>query len=286
MSVHVISWAYALPPLKPALEQLPSDIRVSPVTARAVLVKLADNANDDGDAFPSVARISKETELSERAVQNALRCLEEIGLVVSTPRPKRTTLYLVQVGSVPRVKGADAAPVGVVMGAADDTPGVQLLPNMGAADAPRTVSEPSGTRHSPAPPPRRARDPLWDLLDLRLGEVVTPSERGRRNRALSELRLAGVDEHELDRLLVAYRRQWPDLVVTPTAIAANLSTLRPAASAAQRARAAVCEDCGMGGGLHVSDCSKAPQQTPLASHTNDAGQAAAMLQRLSGRGAA
>ena len=49
----------------------------------------------------------------------------------------------------------------------------------------------------------RDRDPLWDQLDLHFGPVRTKAERGRRNAAVKELRLAGASPEEVT---VAY--QW------------------------------------------------------------------------------
>lgn len=266
MSVHVTAWAWKLPPLRDHLQLLPTAIRVDPVTARAVLVKLADNANDDGQAFPSVETIARETELSERAVQKALRALEQLGLLNATKRPRRTTLYTLHVGAVPTTnKGASDAPIGAVKGAPGDTVRVHPTTSLGAPGAPRTVREPSVNRHSLAAPARRERepDPMWDILDRHLGPVHTTSERGRRNRALSELRHANVDADELDRLIRAYRRLWPNITITPTAIAANLSQLRTTSSPPRlTAAVAPCAECGVGGSLHAADCSHATTTGP------------------------
>lgn len=62
---------------------------------KAVLISLADNANDEGVCWPSVARISERTCLSERAVRNAIRWLEEVGILSSTQRYGRSTYYTV-----------------------------------------------------------------------------------------------------------------------------------------------------------------------------------------------
>ncbi|WP_309546463.1 helix-turn-helix domain-containing protein [Pseudomonas aeruginosa] len=44
---------------------------------KAVLISLADNANDEGVCWPSVAKIAERTCLSERAVQQAIKVLNE-----------------------------------------------------------------------------------------------------------------------------------------------------------------------------------------------------------------
>ena len=62
---------------------------------KAVLVSLADNANDDGVCWPSVARIAERTCLSERAVRNALRWLEQVHVLTAHQRAGRSTWYTV-----------------------------------------------------------------------------------------------------------------------------------------------------------------------------------------------
>lgn len=62
-------------------------------TRKAVLFDLADRANDSGECYPSVARIANDTELSERAVRDALRALEAAGLIRSSARSGTSTIY-------------------------------------------------------------------------------------------------------------------------------------------------------------------------------------------------
>lgn len=69
MSVQAIAWALS--------QQI-----VKQQAARHVLLCLANYAGEDGkNAFPSVARLVAETGLSERAVRNNLRELEEMGVL-------------------------------------------------------------------------------------------------------------------------------------------------------------------------------------------------------------
>ena len=67
MSGKVVGWA---------MEQVTG----SPIT-KSVLVKLADNANEEGLCYPSIALIVRHTELSERAVRDHLAKLESLGLI-------------------------------------------------------------------------------------------------------------------------------------------------------------------------------------------------------------
>lgn len=62
---------------------------------KAVLVSLADNANDDGYCWPSIERISERTCLSRRAVIDAIGWLERAGAVVANRDNGRHTTYVV-----------------------------------------------------------------------------------------------------------------------------------------------------------------------------------------------
>lgn len=76
-------------------------------SARLVLLALADYAHDDGgNAFPSVTTLTKKTKLSRRAVQVALRDLEEMGEIRKTGiHASGTNIYRINTGH-----GANDAP--------------------------------------------------------------------------------------------------------------------------------------------------------------------------------
>jgi Helix-turn-helix domain len=78
-------------------------------SARLVLIALADHANDDGaGACPSVATLMKKSRLSERAVQYALRTLEDLGEIEQTgiSRDYGTTMYHLLMGGAKTARGA------------------------------------------------------------------------------------------------------------------------------------------------------------------------------------
>lgn len=78
-----MAWAYEY-------QDLPLDGRTQRimVNTKVVLIALANYAGPNGtDAFPSVARIQRDTGLSERAIQYALRALEDHGTIAETPDP-------------------------------------------------------------------------------------------------------------------------------------------------------------------------------------------------------
>ncbi|WP_430317851.1 helix-turn-helix domain-containing protein, partial [Pseudomonas nitroreducens] len=62
---------------------------------KAVLISLADNANDEGVCWPSVAKIAERTCLSERAVQQAIKVLKERKALTIEARQGRSTMFTV-----------------------------------------------------------------------------------------------------------------------------------------------------------------------------------------------
>ncbi|WP_081850904.1 helix-turn-helix domain-containing protein [Caballeronia grimmiae] len=62
---------------------------------KAVLISLADNANDQGVCWPSIATIAKRICASERAVQNAIKWLESAGIVLANRNNGRHTSYTI-----------------------------------------------------------------------------------------------------------------------------------------------------------------------------------------------
>lgn len=134
---------------------------------KSVLISLADNANDEGVCWPSIATICIRTCLSERAVRNAIRWLEESGLLSSDQRFGRSTWYT--------VTPARYAPGSKCPPAPDAPPPRQQMPPTPAPRAPRTVKEPSiepsqgGNRVSQSPP-----CPVQDIVDL-FNRVLSPA---------------------------------------------------------------------------------------------------------------
>ncbi|RZG86795.1 hypothetical protein EXE10_06190 [Acinetobacter sp. WCHAc060033] len=56
-------------------------LKVGNPTAKAVLLRLADYANDYGECFPSISLLSDETEFSVRAIKTAIDLLEEVKII-------------------------------------------------------------------------------------------------------------------------------------------------------------------------------------------------------------
>lgn len=150
-------------------------------TQRLVLLVMANRANEAGECHPSVALLTRETSLSERAVQNALRELKAAGRLAMRGWRGQTPVYVLTfaagaVATAPPAPDAPphemhpAPPAGVhVLHPAPDAPpqemhpagdavegctscgeGVHLLREGGAPDAPkppRTTIEPPEDHH-------------------------------------------------------------------------------------------------------------------------------------------
>lgn len=62
-------------------------------TQKLVMLALADNANDQGECYPSMTMLARKTCLSDRSVRGTVRDLETAGFVRSEARPGTSTLY-------------------------------------------------------------------------------------------------------------------------------------------------------------------------------------------------
>ncbi len=116
---------------------------------KAVLISLADNANDEGVCWPSVAKIAERTCLSERAVQQAIKVLNECKALSIEARQGRSTMFT--------VTPAAFAPPQKVHPRRKCTPAANAPTPADAA--PRTVIEPT-------------REPSGNLLPTRSGSAA------------------------------------------------------------------------------------------------------------------
>lgn len=66
-----------------------------PPTPKAVLISLADNANDQGFCWPSLTKISERTCFGRTAVIDAIKWLEEMGAVKADRSDRYRTTYVV-----------------------------------------------------------------------------------------------------------------------------------------------------------------------------------------------
>lgn len=108
--------------------------RVGNPLRKLVLVKLADNASDQGECWPSYQHIADQCEISRSTVKLHVRALEKAGFLRREFRRKgelnQSNLFHLDLAG-----GAVAASGG---GAAENPPGAAENPGGGAAAAPRT----------------------------------------------------------------------------------------------------------------------------------------------------
>lgn len=111
MSIHYISQAWKTP--------------VADYKAKLVLLKLADNANDDGIAWPHIDTIATETGLSRRGVFRALNQLEEDKLIERN-RGRNEVIYKIHKCQVDTSTSAKLTPLDVEKCQADTSRSAKL----------------------------------------------------------------------------------------------------------------------------------------------------------------
>ncbi|MDE4918302.1 helix-turn-helix protein [Cupriavidus metallidurans] len=173
-----------------------------PPTPKAVLISLADNANDQGVCWPSIDTIAMRTCFSERAVQNAIKWLETNRLLRAERVTGKSTNYVL-------------------------TPDRYQPP---AGDAPPQEVHPAGCAPTPAAgapqPPQQMHQPPQEVHPNRKEPPSEPSGNRKRSPARADddattalkakdLIAEGVDrQHAKDWLTLRKAKRLP---LTPTA---------------------------------------------------------------------
>lgn len=104
------------------------------------------------------------------------------------------------------------------------------------------------------PPIRtRRRNATWDALAEIFGyEPLTESEIKLWGKLTWSLARAGATRESLIHAAREYHKEFPTASLTPTALEKHYSRF----AARQPKKVEICEDCGIGGGYHLSDCRK------------------------------
>jgi hypothetical protein len=129
-------------------------------TQRHVLNAVALRADAGGACWAAVGTIARDCGLGERAVQQAIGVLEELGVLVAERRPGRTTEWTIVVARVPQQPPHDVHPTHARRAPPEDwSPphDVHPTPAPGADTPARRAPDPSLTRPvdpHPAPNPR------------------------------------------------------------------------------------------------------------------------------------
>ncbi|HAW3444651.1 TPA: helix-turn-helix domain-containing protein [Escherichia coli] len=145
-------------------------IRVGNPLRKLVLVKLADNASDQGECWPSYQHIADQCEISKRSVMNHIAALCESGLVKKVSRKgekgNSSNIYLLRLDGVKDSLGGSAN--NSLPSAANSPGSAGVAPGGSAGDSPRTshsfepvnepVNEPTiGASADASAPARSAR---------------------------------------------------------------------------------------------------------------------------------
>lgn len=233
--------------------------------AKLVLIALAERAHADGsDAYPSVKTLARYAQCSERTVQRVLRALVADGVVVVQEAHDRghhrPTTYAIDLQRLAALRSGrqtvtppatpDPAPSDADLSSDDgrqtDTPdpergdtvspgGVTSTTERGdihdiaGRQTDTRTKEPNQEQNRQTGDRVRDRDEVFDDLAELFGEPANDTERGRRNKAVADLRAAGWNEGELRRLrdrATAAGGWIAALVATDVAMAANISNLR------------------------------------------------------------
>jgi hypothetical protein len=151
---------------------------------KLVLIKLADNANDQGECWPSYQHIADQCEIGRSTVKLHIRELEKAGFLRREFR-RKGELNQSNVFHLSLDGGAASALGG---GAADNPPGAGDNPGGGAAAAPRTShsSEPvNEPKPMVTPDLSEVFEQFWKLY---------PKKKGRKDAAKAWAKLKPNDE--------------------------------------------------------------------------------------------
>lgn len=191
------------------------DTKVGDHVAKSVLLKLADNANDAGIAWPRVEDISEDTEIPRRTVTRKLSWLEAEGFIERRGERRQDgkfggTVYLV----LPQATVASGT-----AGHRERTAGHTRA---------RSVSRPSVDRQSAAGPRSRPRDPLWDALTEIFGDATTEGAASLRGKIVRSLRAAGATPEDVAERAARYPKVMPpDTLMTETALEKHWALCAP-----------------------------------------------------------
>ena len=164
-------------------------------TDKFVLLAIADNAWDDGsNAWPSVNTISRKTGLSTRTVQRCIQNIHDLGELNTIDRPGHSNLYR------------------VVMSESEAKPATKSVVRQNTLPV---VSV-------------EKKDEVWDAVMLACAvnpSTINSQERGRHNRAVKALKESGATPEQIQYRASAYRVKFPNVALTPIALASHWSEL-------------------------------------------------------------
>jgi len=187
------------------------NLKVGNPLRKLVLIKLADNANDKGECWPSYQHVADQCEISRSSVKFHVRALELSGLIKREMRPGEKGnssnmfyLSLDNPGQELPVVGQELPVVGQELPGG----GAGAAPGGGAGAAPRTSHSFEPAREPVSEP----KELLSSTLDGEVKQVIglLNSLTGARYKASAKTNTANIsarlnDGHSLDDLLAVVR---------------------------------------------------------------------------------
>jgi hypothetical protein len=172
--------------------------------ARLVLLAIADHADANKSAYPSVATLMRETTMSERAVHDAIQVLRKLGelSIRANEGPRGVNIYTINISITPAIS---APPLQNPQGADSDTKGCRkrqggvqkttVTPAISAPKPSRTTKEPS--KNLPA---SDAGKEFADWFRTLLPEGIRLSESWRESWAETFDKLVRLDSRTSEQI--------------------------------------------------------------------------------------
>ena len=231
---------------------------------KLVLVKLADQANDDGECWPSYQSIAEACEMSRRTVISHIEWLEENGFLRRNYRKSKEGLSRSNVFVLTIESGANAAPQGAnnsPRGANAAPPSGENFAPGGANAAPiETVNESisfESVNESGGAPTRAPREPSSEI-------PKPPPAKPERFDAWTVLSDMGVERKHFDAWMQARKRKRLSSPIDEVALAAFFREIGKVGLTAHDA-ARMCAEKGWGSIEANWDCFR--QRTPQRGNT-------------------
>ncbi|EPE2423010.1 helix-turn-helix domain-containing protein, partial [Escherichia coli] len=161
-------------------------IRVGNPLRKLVLIKLADNASDQGECWPSYQHIADQCEISKRSVMNHIAALCESGLVKKVTRKgekgNSSNIYLLHLDGAGDSLGGSAN--NSLSGAGDSLGGSANNSLSGAANSPGSAGVAPGGGAGDSPRTSHSFEPVKEPVNepIAVGASVDESMRVRSNR--------------------------------------------------------------------------------------------------------
>ncbi len=150
-------------------------IRVGNPLRKLVLIKLADNASDQGECWPSYQHIAEQCEISKRSVMNHITALCESGLVKKVSRKgekgNSSNIYLLRLDGAKDSLGGSAN--NSLPSATNSPGGAGVAPGGSAGDSPRTS-------HSFEPVKEPVKEPVNESTIGASADASAPARSARQ----------------------------------------------------------------------------------------------------------